>query len=52
VLDLAGPARLRNQAPALLINAPVLQPALFVTEIYIYCISYSMLHVLRRGTYL
>ena len=28
-----------------LINAPVPQPALFVTEIYMYCISFSMLHM-------
>jgi hypothetical protein len=31
---------------------PAVLLSLFVTEIYMYCISYSMLHVLRRRTYL
>ena len=35
----------QDQADAALINAPVPQPALFVTEIYMYCISFSMLHI-------
>jgi hypothetical protein len=30
----------------------VRRPLLRVTRIYMYCILYSVLHVLRRGTYL